>query len=339
VQSGTNAAVAISLAAAGAGVWSLVVGQLASYTAFAVSLMALSPYRVRPALERGVGRSLFQTSRAFFAEGIMAFIRANVDTVVVARAFGTAELGFYSMAYRLGDLSYWAISAPVAHVTFPAFTRGRDRGEDIRSSFLSVLRLTALVGIPFGIVLSAAAEPLTRAVFGEKWLPMIGPLAVLGIWAAIRPIESMLGWLLNSIGRAGAVAWVWVAILVPLIPGLILATHLGGLSAVAIVVLGDTLASIAVLGFLVRRYADLQFRAMWGAVRPVILAGPAMWLASRGVGELIGDQHALVGFPAAVIAGLGVYAAVISLFDRDLLPRAGSQVLRTFGRAATTTSS
>jgi len=258
---------------------------------------------------------------------------------VVARAFGTAKLGYYSMAYRLGDLSYWAISAPVAHVTFPAFTRSRHRGEDIRSSFLSVLRLTALVGIPFGIVLSAAAEPLTRALFGEKWLPMIGPLAVLGIWAAIRPIESMLGWLLNSIGRAGAVAWVWVAILVPLIPGLILATHLGGLSAVAIVVLGDTLASIAVLGFLVRRYADLQFRAMWGAVRPVILAGPAMWLASRVVGELIGDQHPLVGFPAAVIAGLGVYAAVISLFDRHLLPHAGSQVLRTFGRAATTTSS
>jgi O-antigen/teichoic acid export membrane protein len=335
VQSGTNAAVAISLAAAGAGVWSLVAGLLASYMAFSLAVVALSPYRVRPALDPGVVRGLFRSSRGFLAQGITNVMRGNADNVVVARAFGAASLGYYSMAYRLGDLSYWAISGPVAHVTFPAFSRSIHRGEDIRPAFLSVLRLIALVGVPFGLLLSSAAEPLTRAVFGEKWLSMIGPLSILGIWAAIRPIESTLSWLLNSVGRAETAAWVSLAILVPLVPALVLAAEVGGLSTVAAVIVADAVAAIAILSVLTRRYVDISFQAMWGAVRPVIFAAPGMWLAAWSVGRAIGDDHALIGFPAAVIAGLAVYGAVISLFDRRLLPRAGSQVLRTLGRAAT----
>jgi PST family polysaccharide transporter len=339
VQSGVNAAVAISFAAAGAGVWSLVAGQLVSYVAFSVVVVWLAPYWVRPTFERGIGRSLVRSSRGFLAQGVTNIIRANADNVVVAGAFGAARLGYYSMAYRLCDLSYWAIAAPVVHVTFPAFSRSRHRGEDIRPAFLSALRLLALVGIPFGVLLSAAAEPLTRAVFGEKWLPMVAPLSVLGIWAAIRPMDSALSSLLNSIGRAGAAAWVSVLILVPLIPGLIVAARFGGLSTVAAVVVADTAASIAIEAFLVRRYLDLRLREMWSAVMPLVLAGPAMWLAAWAVGRAIGDDHALIGFPSAALAGLVAYGAVISLFDRRLLPRAGVQVLRTVGREATTSPS
>jgi O-antigen/teichoic acid export membrane protein len=338
VQSVINAAVSISLAVAGLGVWSLVAGQLASYAAFSVTLAALAPYRVRPRLDRELASRLFRSSRGFLALGITGFIERNTDNVVVGGAFGATRLGYYSMAFKLSDLSYWAISAPINAVTFPAFTRSRHRGEDIRPAFLSVLRLSALVGIPFGIVLSAAAEPLTRAVFGDKWLPMIGPLAILGIWAAIRPIESAMSWLLNSIGRAGTAAWVAGGMLVPLVPALILATRLGGLSAVAGVVLAEVVTSIAILGFLVRRFAEVSFGAMWGAVRPLLLAAPAMWLATWAVGRAPGDDHAAIGLLAGTVAGLVVYGAVISLFDRQLLRLAGSQIMRTLGRAATVPS-
>ncbi len=60
----------------------------------------------------------------------------------------------------------------------------RNRGEEVGSAFLSTLRLVALVACPIGVLLSAAAHPFTEVVFGEKWFPMIGPLAVLGVWAS-----------------------------------------------------------------------------------------------------------------------------------------------------------
>lgn len=331
-QSLVNAAVAIPLAVSGAGVWSLVAGQVASYGGMAIVLMTLSPYRVRPRLEREALRDIFSSSRGFVVQGITQFIRQNIDTVVVGRRFGTSSLGFYSMSIKLGDLSYWALAGPVITVTFPAFSRSRQRGEDIRPAFLSVLRLLALVGCPFGILLSGAADPLVRTVFGERWLPMVGPLTVLGLWAAIRPIDATLSWLLNSVGRAGAAAWVSVGVIAPLIPAFILATHLGRLSAVAVVVLGDTFFSLFVLSALVRRYVDLPMRQTWQALRPVMAAAPLMWGATWGASHAVGSGRPLLALVAAVAAGLATYLAVIALVDRSLLGRALAQILRTVGR-------
>jgi O-antigen/teichoic acid export membrane protein len=331
-QSVVSTVVSISLAVAGAGVWSLVTGQLAGFATLALMLMALSPYRVRPRFDAELVPQLCRESGGFIAQGITGFLRWNTDSVIVGSTFGTAPLGFYSMAFRLGDLSYWAISGPVSHVTFPAFARARERGEDIRGAFLSVLRMMALVGFPFGIILSAGAEPLTRALFGEKWLSMIGPLSIIGIWAALRPLDTTLSWGLNSIGRAGSVGWVSVAILVPLVPALIVASNLGRLSAVALVIVADIAVALVITVFLVRRYLEVSIRAMWTAVWPMVFAGPAMWLATWSVGRAIGPDYPLIGLTASVLCGLLAYVAVICLLDRALLPRAGSIV-----RAATAT--
>lgn len=334
VLSVTNAVVSVGLAIAGAGVWSLVVGQLASYVCFALTLVTLAPYRVAPRFDLRLVRGLVRNGGGFVVQGVTAFVRHNTDNVVVARSFGAAQLGFYSMGFRLADLSYWAIAGPVGHVTFAGLSRSRNRGEDVRPAFLSILRLVALIGIPFGILLSAAAEPLTRTVFGDRWLPMIGPLAVLGIWAALRPLESTMSWVLSSIGRVGAVAWLSIGILIPLVPAFIVATHIGRLAAVAAVILANTAVSLAITILLARRYLEVTLRAMWASLRPIVLAAPAMWLATRFVGELAGNQHAVVGLVAACAAGLAVYAAVISLQDRRLLPAAGVQIRRTLGRSA-----
>jgi PST family polysaccharide transporter len=334
-QSLGNASVAIPLAVAGAGVWSLVAGQLAAYTAMAIVLVWLSPYVVRPRLERAAARDIFSSSKGFVVQGITLFIRQNIDTVVVGRRFGTHSLGFYSMAIKLGDLSYWALAGPVANVTFPAFSRSRQRGEDIRPAFISVLRLLALVGCPFGILLSGAADPLVRVVFGERWLPMVGPLTVLGLWAAVRPIDTTLGWLLNSVGKAGAAAWVSVAVIVPLIPAFIFATHVGRLSAVALVILGDTFFSLFALSALVRRYVELPMREIWQALVPVLVAAPLMWGATWGASQAVGSGRPVLALVAAVGAGLATYLAVIALVDRSLLRRAVGQILRTVGRTPT----
>lgn len=331
-QTVCNTVVSIGLAAGGAGVWSLVGGQLVGFLGLAAVLFALAPYRPRPTLDRKAARSIFVSSRGFLAQGMTAFIRLNIDTVVVGRVLGTTLLGYYSMAIRIGDLSYWAIADPVARATFPAFARSRHRGEDIRPTFLSVLRLVALVGCPFGLILSAGADPLVRAVFGEKWLPMVGPLAILGIWAALRPIETTLGWLLNSIGRADTAGWISVVILVPLIPAFVLATHLGTLSAFAAVVLADTVLSLSLLSVFARKHLDLPLARLWGAIRPILLAAPVAWLAIWSVGRAVGADHALIGFVLAALSGLAAYAIVISLFDRTLLRGAVSQILRTLGR-------
>ena len=285
VQSGVITVVSIPLAFAGADVWALVAGQVAGLAAFCAVAVALAPYRVRPAFDRRAVPSLFGAGSGFLLQNVAIFARQNADYVVVGRAFGAASVGFYSMAYRLGDLTYWAIADPVARVTFPSFAKSRDEGGDIRASFLRVLRLVALVSCPLGVFLSGSAEPFTEAVFGTRWLPMAGPLAVLGVWAAIRPAETTLNWLLNAIGEARVVGAFSVAILLPLVPALIAAAALGDITTVAWVVLGDLLVSLGFMSVMVARRGGVGYVEQWRAVAPIAIASVPAWAASRGAAQ------------------------------------------------------
>jgi PST family polysaccharide transporter len=334
------AAVSIPLAAAGAGVWSLVFGQLAGMLALGLVLFLLAPYHVRPVLDRRLAMSAFRTGRAFLGQGLAMYIRQNVDTVTVGLAFGDRKLGYYSMANRFGDLIYWTIAHPVGKVTFPAFARSSFEGDDVRPSFLRVLGMVALVSCPIGIIMSAAAEPFTRAIFGDRWLPMVGPLAVMGLWAAVRQMDQTIGWLLNSIDRPGALAWLSVFILIPLILGCWLAASIGGLTAVALVPLGDTILSGTISSLLIRRYLDLSLMRQWRAVAPAVLASIPTWIATWGVAQLLDPvHHAVVALIGSVLAGALVYAGSVWLLAPSMLRQSLVQVGRMLGRQAATAPS
>jgi lipopolysaccharide exporter len=331
-QSVAFATVAIGLAALGAGVWSLVAGQLSSLLVFAAVLLWLAPYRIRPALDRDSARDILSTSKGFLLQGGLGFLSGNLDYLTVGSVLGATRLGFYSMAYRLGEVPYYAIADPVAKVTFPAFSRMRHRGEEIGPPFLSTLRLVALVACPIGVLMSGAADPFTVVVFGHKWLSMIGPLAVLGIWAAVRPVQATSAWLLNSIGEATVMGIIRAVVLVPLVPGLLVAVHLGGITAVAWVMLADTALSIVVLAFTVHRRAGVSLGEQWRALRSVAITCALTWGASRAVAEAMSGGAPAAALVASVGAGIGCFLVALSVIEPGLLRIAFHQIGRTLGR-------
>lgn len=333
-QALTYAPVALLSAALGAGVWSLVAAQVSATVVHALVLLIVTPYRVRPRLAVGDSLDLWRTGRGFMAQGGIAFARQNADYLAVGRFLGAAPLGFYSMAYRIGSLPYFAIADPIAKVTFPAFARMLERGEDVGRAYLSGLRLIALFTAPAGIVLSGAAEPFVRAIFGSEWLPMIGPLAVLGVWAIIRPVQVTTGWLLNSSGQAGLVAKLAGAQLVFLAPALLFAAYRGGTTTVAWVMLGDILISLAVLAFAARLRGALPLRAQWEAVRPIAFAVPGGWLAARGVSVALEELPAGLTLVTAAMAGTTTFLAVIGMVAPTILREAVGQVRRALRRNA-----
>ncbi|NUT54405.1 MAG: lipopolysaccharide biosynthesis protein [Thermoleophilia bacterium] len=324
------AAVSFGLAIAGAGVWSLVVGQIAGLVVFSIALYVLTPERVPPRFRREAARDAIRTGSGFLVQSGTVFVRQNADYVVVGHAFGSATLGVYSMAYRLGDLPYQAVADPVARVTFPTFARLRERGGEVGPQFGTVVRLVALVTVPLGAGLSALAEPFTLVIFGDHWKPMIGVLAVLGLWAAVRPAEATLAWLANSLGRAGVAGLISTLILLPLLPALVLAATFAGPVAIAWVVLGDTVLSLVLLLILLQRHGLVSVRTTAVAVWPAVVAGVPVWVAARLVAEsgLPPGGALLLG----IAAGALVYVAALAVLGRGILKDSVAQVMRIFGR-------
>ncbi|MET1010427.1 MAG: lipopolysaccharide biosynthesis protein [Gaiellaceae bacterium] len=334
VQAVTYSATGIVLAALGAGVWSLVTGQIVGAAAYAAALLTLAPYRVRPAFDRVAAARGIQEGRGFLVQTVTGFAAQNVDIVIVGRVLGAARLGFYSMAVRLSELPNWIIAESVAKVTFPGFARMRHRGEDVTPAFLSALKLVAFATCPLGIVLSGAAEPVVLVVFGERWAGMIGPLAVLGLWGAVKPIRNTIAWLLNSVGHQAVLGRLSLVMLVVLVPLVHVAASRGGITEVAWVVLAESVAATLVLAWFARSRAGVPLARQWSAVAVVAVACPAAWVASRVVANATDDLVGVLALGLPLAAGLGAYLAVILLLDRQLPGHALGQARRMVGRTA-----
>jgi lipopolysaccharide exporter len=333
VQAATYVTVALALAVAGAGVWSLVLGQLVSTLAYGAALVSLAPYRLRPTLDAAVARQAVATGKGFMAQAGLAFLRENADYVAVGRLLGSGPLGIYSMGYRLAEHPSWAVADSVSRVTFPGFARMRSREEEVAPAFLSTLELVALLTCPLGIMLSAAAGPITRTFFGAKWLPMAGVLAVLGIWGALRPLQVTLGWFLNAIGAAGDEARVAAGLAAALIPAAFLAAATGGIVAVAWLVVAEAVLSAVLFARLASRRGAVSWRRQLEAVLPVLALAPPAWVAGR-LAASVPTSRAVLSLALSVGVVLAMYAAGMWLFSRELLRRGIQQAARALGRGA-----
>jgi lipopolysaccharide exporter len=312
-QTAVYAVVALTLASLDGGVWSLVAGQLAGYSTFAIAGFWLSRERTRPNLDRRLSRDLLARGKGFFLQGGLTFVQENTDYVTVGRILGAGPLGLYTMSFRLSEIPYNAFADPIAQVTFPGFARVRHRGEELRGPFLTSLRLVALAACPLGVILAACADPFVNAVMGERWLGMIAPLSVLGVWGSLRAVEIMFAWLLNSVGEAWTVGKASGAVLLVLIPAMVFAADTGGLTAVAWVMTGNVVTFLVVMSVLTHRRLGIPIRDQWASLRPVAIATAGAWLAARGAAEATADIAPAAGLVVSAGAGAAAYVALIAL--------------------------
>jgi len=332
VQTLTYACVAITLALLDAGVWSLVIGHVVSYAAYLVALIVVADDRVAPGWDRAAARRLAGSGRGFLAQDALAYAQAQSDAVAIGGFLGASSLGLYAMAYRFGELTYVGVADPVTQVTFPAFTRMRQRGDDWRPSFVTVLRLVALITFPLGAFFSGAAEPIVNTLFGDKWEATIGPLAVFGVWAMLKPLEGTFGWLLNSLERQGSLATVRAIALIPLVPALMIAADRSGITAVAWVMVAHMAAMTIVVSVMVRAQGGVALRDQLRSVAPPAVGAVAAWFATRGTAIALDDTAPLLALVASGLAALLAFAAAVSIFDRRVLPTAIAEARTTLRR-------
>lgn len=324
--------VALTLGLLGAGVWSLIGAQVASHVANGVVLFSLAPYRVRPAFDRSRVRVIVSGSRGFLGQELADFFQQNLDYISVGQLRGAVQLGYYSLGYRQAELPYYAIGDPVGTVTFPAFARMRHAGKDVTRPFLTALRLVCFLTCPLGIILSAAAKPFTEALFGAKWLPMTGVLAVMGLWAIMRPLQVTFGRLLNSMGAAWLYGRISVLGLGPFAVATVLAAKFGGINAVAAVLLVYIMISATLLMRIVSRRAGIPMRQQWSALRPMFVAGGVCWLVTRATANAMDAASPLLALIVSAGVCLVVYVLIVHLGDRQFLRTALRQAQRAMPR-------
>jgi PST family polysaccharide transporter len=204
VRAFSRAGISIALAVAGFGVWSIVIGFLASEIFATATLWKLAEFLPRLDFNRAIAGSLMRFGVAAAGLRLVWEVGANVDYLIVGSQLGVRALGYYTLAFRIPETLigsvYWVFST----VALPVYSRTRatNLGE-LKDSVLRALRLLALFGFVAGTGLALVARDSIVVALGPRWAPVIVPMTLLSISMAWRSIGYASGDIFPAIGRPG----------------------------------------------------------------------------------------------------------------------------------------
>jgi O-antigen/teichoic acid export membrane protein len=231
----TQVTVSIALAVTGAGVWSLVVGQLAAAAVQSAAFWLLAPWRPHPRhASWGMLREMMRYGRFISAGSILGLINETIDNMFVARLLGARALGFYAMTFRLADFPTGVIGHVVGRVMFPAYSSVQEDLPAFRRAFVQNLQRVALLVLPIAVTLGIAARPLVLGLLGEKWLPTVAPMRILAVYTVVRGFASCAGPLFQALGRPQFVFFWSIPHTVVVVPALFLLVPPLGLKGAAL---------------------------------------------------------------------------------------------------------
>lgn len=170
--------VGLSMALAGAGVWSLVgatIGQTA--TLFLVTLaLARPPLRT----SRRSTRQLLTFGCAVSLTGFLEFLVSSLDTLAVGRWVGAAGLGQYSRATYLVGLPVEQATTAVARVLLPGLSQVQNDPTRFGRAVLRAMSpLSTVVIVPM-LAVAASSTAIVPLVLGPGWDEAAQVLPILG---------------------------------------------------------------------------------------------------------------------------------------------------------------
>lgn len=193
--------VAIYMAKTGCGVWSLI-GQL--YTQVIINTTIIwfnSSWRPSFSIKLKPVKELFNFSLNLLGFNVINYWSRNLDSMLIGKFIGSAQLGIYARAYQLMLLPLTQIVFILTQVMVPALsTIQKDIGK-MRTIYKDSIQAIAFVTFPLMLGLFVVSTSFIIVIYGDKWRGAIPILQILCFVGMVQSIVSPIGWIYNSLGR------------------------------------------------------------------------------------------------------------------------------------------
>lgn len=193
---------AILTAWRGWGYWALVMMPIISATVNAAGVWLVCGWRPsQPVAHSGV-RSMLIFGSNLTGANIVNYFSRNLDNILIARFWGSQQLGLYAKAYQLVLLPVQQINAPISSVVLPVLSRLKDEPQRYKKYYYKAVLLIATIGMPIVFFLMATVDQVILLVLGEQWLEVIPIFRFLMPAAFNSTIAVGLGWVCQSLNKA-----------------------------------------------------------------------------------------------------------------------------------------
>ncbi len=334
----SSSLIAVICAVSGLGVWSLVVGNIASEVLR--TLFLWGQYRpwiwLHPQRWDGVVvKSLVRFGVPTMGGGVLRSIQTQIDTWLTSRFFGAAVVGYYDKAYNLtGRLSSMLTTAIFGNVLFPSYARLQHEPERLARAYVKSTTMVLLMVMPLSVGLATTASLLVHVLIGENWAPMIPLWQIFSIFGLTWAISANASPLFLAVGqprRNITASVVYIAILVPTALILLRSFNAAGIAmAVSIGYTGTMLLNI----FQVNQILPGTARKIIVQSLPFFVSGAIMaagvLLLRDTIIQAFGGMNTL-SLIAVVLWAAFVYFAAIVLLQRALVREIYELLIKALG--------
>ncbi|MEZ4226369.1 MAG: MOP flippase family protein [Polyangiaceae bacterium] len=308
-------ATAVVLASFGFGVWALVLKTLISSLVQVVAVWLLSDWRPRLRFEIRALKELFRFSSNLLGNNVVGYWSSQVDDLLIGRGLGAAPLGLYSRAYTTVMTPTREVGGVLSRVMFPALAKLQHDRDELRRLYLQVLGAAALIVFPGMAMLFVLADPLTRLLFGEKWLGMVPVLRIYTVVGAFQAVGSTVNFIYKACGRTDWMFRFGLASAAVTIVAIFVGMHFGTIESVA---LAYALAVTVVLGYpqfaIPGRLIGLGMSVVLKALLPVAAAALVTGGVVHGLGLFTARWGTWADLFLRLAFGGVVYLTCLKLF-------------------------
>lgn len=194
-------AVAVGIALAGGGVWSLVAHPLVASSVTSAGLWWHGNWHPSLRVERASLNDLWSFGANLTGFNALNYWVRNADDFLIGRYVGAGPLGLYSRSYAVMLLPLRRVSGAIGQVMFPALARISGDVDRSRRIYLKAIGVISMVTFPMMLGLLVVADEFVLGVLGHQWRDAIPILRVFCLVGVLQSVGTTTGWLYQSQGR------------------------------------------------------------------------------------------------------------------------------------------
>lgn len=302
----------------GYGYWSLVYGGIVASATGTVLVLFWRRHGYAAPHPRELYRELSFSGHVTLS-GIGWYVYSNADFLVAGKTLGEAPLGNYTLGWTISSAPIEKIGNLLTGVTPAFFSAVQHDKVELRRYFLRITEALSYVTVPASIGIVLVADYLVPVLLGPKWLGVVGPLRLLGIFVAFRSLTTVLPKLLTAINETRFVMWN-TALAVVALPLAFLVGSRWGTTGIAMAWIVIYPPIMAPLYHRIFKRLDTGLREYFSAVLPATGASTIMALVLLLVRSTLPRPWPLaVDFAILVASGVLCYVAALYAFHRKRL--------------------
>jgi O-antigen/teichoic acid export membrane protein len=310
--------VGITMALNGYGAMSLAV-QSVCFAAFRCG-MYWSLQDWRPALHVGLPsiRKLWGFSTRSLIAQIFTRLFDELDTVLIGKVFGAAELGYYTRAKRLHMIPSTIVGGAIGQALFPVLSRLQQDDRSFQRLYGNAHRAIALTIIPVFGLLALAGKPLILFLYTDKWSGSVLYFQLLCLGGFVYPLNLLGMQAISAKGRM-TVFLNYVIINRLFLVGTLTIGVFYGILAFLFAFLVVRLVMLVLVSCLVERTSGYPLARQAATI--ALFVGYTAAAAAAAAAARLGLPTGAPWSELAVLGGVFalVYGLLLWVFERDLL--------------------